>query len=369
MSLKRNNRTGRISKIGIITWHYYGNFGSALQSFALQEKISQLGYDVEFVNYRNPKFGRPSYFKKTVRIIIGSTLGLFNNRFIFGQPKFSHKYLREGRCAMDSYQLSRVTEKYDALVCGSDQIWAPNVFNPIYFAEFAKEGIRKISYAASIGLNEIPDILVETYRKLLSDFYVVSIREEEGQKLLKERCGIEAKVVIDPTLLYDSKFYEKIQRKVPNINGKYLFCYFLNENHQYRNRVEKYAKMHDLQIIGVSSNKEDKVWMKMLERLGADHFIWLINHAEAVMTDSYHGTIFSLLFHKNFWVFVRFEENNPICQNSRIRQLQTYFGLQGHVLDTKDSIFENQIIDYSLIDNALAKLRFSSITFLKNALQ
>ena len=357
-----------LKNIGIITWHYYGNFGSALQAFALQKKISELGYDVEFINYRNPKFGKPNNIKNIVRIILSSTLGRFNNRFIFGQSMFSHKYLREGRVAMNSTQLAKIAEKYDTIVCGSDQIWAPNVFNPVYFANFAPKDVRKISYAASIGLNEIPDTYVPKYRELLSDFYAISVREKEAKTLLEERCKIDSTVVIDPTLLHDSNFYVKIQRRVPNIKGKYILCYFLNGNHKYRKRVEEYAHEHRLQIIGISSNKDDKVWMKTLDRLGADHFIWLINHAEAVMTDSYHGAIFSLLFHKNFWTFVRFEENNPICQNSRIRQLQTYFGLKGHVLDSKDSISEDQIIDYSFIDDTLAKLRFSSVDFLKNAL-
>ena len=356
-------------KIGIVTWHYYGNFGSALQSYASQEAIAKLGYSSEFVNYHNPKFGTPDKVKDLMRLISDIFLGQFNSRFRFGQKSFAFRYLHQGKLATDINHLAEIARNYDTIVCGSDQIWAPNVYNPVYFASFARKRTRKVSYAASIGLNDIPDNLVPEYRRLLSDFHAVSVRENEGKELLLKKCGIESIVVLDPTLLHDAKVYEKLQRRVPGINGKYLFCYFLNENHQYRERVERYARKHDLQIVGVSDNGDDSIWMKCFTKLGADHFIWLINHAEVVMTDSYHGSIFSLLFHKNFYTFVRFAENSPICQNSRIRQLQNYFGDNVRVIGQNDEIDENLSIDYNQIEVRLKELRESSMEFLKNALQ
>ena len=109
--------------------------------------------------------------------------------------------------------------------------------------------------------------------------------------------------------------------------------------------------------------------MIRLTGLGADHFLWLINNAETVMTDSYHGSIFSLLFHKKLWIFQRFAENNPICQNSRIRQLQNYFDLQRRVISATSQFDETSSIDYNDFELKLKLLRTSSLEFLKNALK
>lgn len=339
-----------MKKVGIITWHYYGNFGSVLQAYALQEAIREMGYDVEFVNYRNLKFGKPNPAKTAVKLLLHYTLGSLFPRFRIYPQAFAHKYLRQGKLVTDTASLATLSAKYDTIVCGSDQIWAPNCYNPVYFAAFAGEGTRKVSYAASIGLNEIPADLVPKYREHLETFHAVSVRETEGKELLKRACGIDATLVLDPTLLHDAPFYQAIEQKVKGVSGKYLFCYFLNKEHAYRARVEQFASEHGLQIVGVSDRKDDAQWMTRLTGLSAGHFIWLIHNAEAVITDSYHATIFSLLFHKEHQTLVRFAEDSPICQNSRIRQLQDYFA--GVDFETR-----------------LSELRRHSLDFLNKAIQ
>lgn len=355
---------------GIITWHYYSNFGSVLQSYALQEAIAELGYEAEFVNYRNLKFGKPNQAKNAVKLFLHYTLGCLFERFRIYPQAFSHKYLRQGKLVTDEQLLQALSRRYSTIICGSDQIWAPNCYNPVYFAAFAGSRTRKVSYAASIGLNDIPAELVPKYKEHLEDFHAVSVRETEGKDLLKEKCGIDATVVLDPTLLHDAPFYQAIEQRVKGISsGKYLFCYFLNKEHNYRERAERYAKEHGLQIVGVSDRKDDATWMTRLTNLSAGHFIWLIHHAETVMTDSYHGTIFSLLFHKEVWTFVRFAEDSPICQNSRIRQLQDYFGENIQVLGQNDEASKDRSIDFNLFESRLKELRLQSLSFLKKALQ
>ena len=358
-----------MKKVGIITWHYYGNFGSVLQAYALQEAIREIGCDTEFVNYRNPKFGKPNPAKTAVKLLMHYTLGCLFPRFRVYPQAFAHKYLRQGKLITDEKLLAPLSRKYSTIVCGSDQIWAPNCYNPVYFAAFAGSRTRKVSYAASIGLNNIPAELVPKYKEHLETFHAVSVRETEGRELLKKACDIDATVVLDPTLLHDAPFYRALEQKVKGISGKYLFCYFLNKEHNYRERVMKYAEERGLQIVGVSDKKEDGAWMKRLTNLNAGHFIWLIHHVETMMTDSYHGTIFSLLFHKEVWTFVRFAEDSPICQNSRIRQLQDYFGENIQVLGQNDEANKDRSIDFSLFESRLKELRLQSISFLKNALQ
>ena len=352
--------------IGIVTWHYYGNFGSALQSLALFRAASSMG-EVEFVNYRDPRFGSPNKLKDAIRIVLGATIGHLISKYAYGKCVFSHRYLKEGKLTTDEKTLTNLAGKYDIIICGSDQIWAPNCFNPVYFASFAQPHTRKISYAASIGLNDIPSPLVQEYRTLLSSFAAISVREDEGKKLLYDRCGINSTVVLDPTLLHDASFYSKLQCRVPGIKGRFMLCYFLNTDHQYQERVECYARQHNLQIVGVSDRDDDGNWMLRLTNLGAHHFLWLVNNAEVVMTDSYHGTIFSLLFHKTFYTFVRFAEDSPICQNSRIRQLQSYFNLEGHILGATD-IPMATTMDYINFERRLGVLRKESLDYLHRAL-
>lgn len=359
--------------IGILTWHYYPNFGSALQAFALQKTLKLMGNKVSFINYQNPKFGTVSNFKRTIYLIFGNTVGKipikYIERYRFATFCFSHKYLKTGKLTTNKNELQALSSGYNVIICGSDQIWAPNVFNPVYFASFAKKGIRKVSYAASIGLNSIPEKLIPEYKRLLSSFYAVGIREEEGRQLLKQSCGIDSTVVLDPTLLVDAEIYERMQRRVIGVKNPYLFCYFLNENNHYKDIVEKYAEKHNLQIIGVSSKESDSTWMMRLTGLGADHFLWLVNNADTVMTDSYHGSIFSLLFHKNLWIFQRFEESNPICQNSRIRQLDTYFKIGSRIVTSSQLIDESTPMDFEYFESELKLLRKSSFEFLSNALK
>lgn len=361
-----------MKNVGILTWHYYPNFGSALQAFALQHTIEALGYKVSIVNYRNPKFGKVNAKKDLVRLCLANTLGRIPHRrfgrFLYAPLRFSHRYHHAGKPATDESALGALAKKFDTLVCGSDQIWAPNVFNPVYFASFADDTTRRISYAASIGLNAIPQTLAPRYRELLHPFSAVSVREEEGKDLLRRECGIDATVVLDPTLLVDAAVYSKMQRRVPGVGRPYLFCYFLNKRHAYRAAVERYAREKGLRIVGISENEADEAWMTRLTGLGADHFIWLVSHAEAVATDSYHGSIFSLIFHKDLWIFQRFAEDSPVCQNSRIRQLQSDFGIGQRMVVPGSELGGRPPIDYAHFEARLKELRASSIRFLKNSL-
>ena len=367
-----------MKKIGILTWHYYSNFGSSLQAFALQHTLTNLGAKVKIVNYLSPKFGlynRKKGLLASILICVDKlTLHLFNNVLckLYGGvnvASFQQKWFNKTSITQTNEGITNITKQFDCIVYGSDQIWAPNVYNPIYMGAYVPDHVRKISYAASIGLNDIPDDMVDTYKHNLSSFHAVAVREQEGKELLKRRCGIDATVVLDPTLMVNVDVYSKMQRSVDGIKGKYIFCYFLNKEHQYRAKVEQYAKEHNLQIVGVSDKADDSNWMNRLTNIGADQFLWLINHAETIFTDSYHGSIFSLLFHKNLWTFVRFAEDNPICQNSRIRQLQNNFNLSHRIINNNSEIDDTKVIDYDYFEKRLAELRESSFTYLRNALK
>lgn len=362
-----------MKKIGIITWHYYVNFGSALQAYSLQTTLEKFENKVEIINYRKLKFGKYSKTKEVLRLIAYYCSQYLGNsckiRFAYAFSRFQNQFLNQGNVIESLDKLEKIAPKYNSIICGSDQIWAPNVFNPIYMIDFADgHTTKKISYAASIGLNDLPDSLVPTYKKLLSDFQSISVREESGKKLLYDKCGINSVVVLDPTFLLSVNKYQHLQKKV-NISDDFVFCYFLNANHKYKEIVQEYTKKNNYRIIGWSAKASDSDWITLMQWIGPCEFLWLIEHAECIFTDSYHGTIFSLLFHKVFWTFERFEADDPICQNSRIYQLDKYFGIGNRIIRPNFLLSDCSPINYESFEQKLKELKKKSINYLKGALE
>lgn len=356
-----------MNKIGVLTCHYYTNFGSTLQSIALQNTISKMGYPVKLINYHNP-IHRNSLAKRLVKKIMLLIPGFrrSNNNAI---KEFQKKYQKCTDIVTDNDGLRKVCKEFDVIVCGSDQIWSPTHFFPVYFADFLGSGDnKKVSYAASIGTNYIPSELIPKYKDLISDFKCVSVREEKAKELLQKNCQIDSTVVLDPTLLLDVEEYRKMSEKPKNIDKPYIFCYFLNAKNNYKDKVIRYAQSKNLEIIGVSENKSDSLWMKSL-KISTGEFLWLIDHAETVFTDSYHGTIFSMIFHKPFWEFMRFNENDYKCENSRINQLDLYFNISARILTDDVNPSDQVEFDYESFDLSLNSLRKQSLSFLQKAIQ
>ena len=357
--------------IAILTWHYYTNYGSVLQAYALQEFLIEQGYNVTVLDYRKPEYNgcRLSRMLRRHKLLYKYFCQLFNRKKAYSFYRFICEKLHMSTEIMYANALEKEIQKHNAIIVGSDQIWAPNVFNPVYMLDFVPDDILKISYAASIGLNQIPDDLISTYQKLLSRFHAISVREKQGAQLLDQRCGIKSEVVLDPTLLVNIDHWKQLEKKVKR-NDKYIFCYFLNKNHRYKESVQEYAKKKDIEVIGCSANSEDASWMTVLgNEIGPCEFLWLIHHAEAVFTDSYHGTIFSLLYHKPFITFERFANTDKICQNSRIYQLDDHFNLARRIIKIEDTELIIEDYDYDMFEHRLDVLRKSSLEFLRKALE
>lgn len=320
-------------KVALLTWHYYSNFGSALQAYAMQETLKDLGFSVKIIDYRNIKFGKVSPVRDRLRI---AAARLAPGRFSYPFLLFRNDNFELTRMTQDPESLPSLVRGFDAVVAGSDQIWAPNVFNPVYMLSFVPDGIKKVSYAASIGLNDIPDSLAPRYGELLGRFDNISVRERAGAELLYKKCGIKAEVMPDPTLLLSADKYERLERR-PAIElpeKPYAFCYFLADGHNYRPAVREYAEKHGYAVLGHSAKSGDSEWMTLLNgRIGPGEFLWLIRHAAAVFTDSYHGTIFSMIYGRDYLTFERFRNDDALCQNSRIYQLAETFGTADRIVD------------------------------------
>lgn len=351
-------------KVAIVTWYHSRNFGSQLQAYALYSIIAEMGFDVYMIFFCN----RTRLWKiyKHILNALPMKFAYFLNKSV-AKPRyqFVRNFMKE-KCVNPQDFLSG----FEAVVCGSDQIWAPNVFDSKYMLDFVPDGMNKFSYAASIGLNAIPNELKEKYTQLLNRLTNVSVREEKGKELLNVCCGIKASVVLDPTLLLSAKEWEKIEIS-PTKKESYIFCYFLNSSHNYKDFVLDYQNRKGCKIIGLSENPNDEQWMDLLsyKNVGPREFLGLIHNADSVITDSYHCTIFSLHFNKPFVTFERFKTTDKICQNSRIEQLNTYFNIKSNIVNPNTSaLLDVNAKNYLEFENKRQELEEKSLLYLKNAL-
>jgi hypothetical protein len=259
---------------------------------------------------------------------------------------------------------------YDAFICGSDQIWAPNSFKEYFYINFIQDKYKKIAYAPSIGLSKIPDNLIKKMASLISEIGYLSIREQEGAKIVRELTGLNIPVVLDPTLLIDKEEWLGKIKKSTVPKEPYILCLFLGENPQHRQLVETYRQAKGYKIVVLPFRKLDCFWGDITrEDAGPLDFIDLVNNAAMVFSDSFHGAAFALNLNRPFGVFMRFSEDHPICQNSRIRNLLDLFSLQKRLIRDEGS-FEgiDADIDYAVVNEKLAAERARSLSYLQNAL-
>ncbi|EGT3601060.1 polysaccharide pyruvyl transferase family protein [Clostridium perfringens] len=369
-----------MKRIGLMTWFSYYNYGSALQVTALSTKIKELGYKSEVINYIPHGQIRTLDDGKIFRYYIEKLNSKVKNRNLNSiedkdrDLKFKN-FLDNNLSFTDLCEtksdLFKLNEKLDAFVCGSDQIWAPIRFNPKYFLDFVSNDRKKIAYAPSIGLEKIEDKFIEKrMASLIEKFNYLSIREEQGKKLIKKICGKEAKVVLDPTLLLNKDEWKNFESPYES-NDKYILCYFLGYNEKNWKSVKELAERENLKIkIIPVFDKDYKLGYEVCNGVGPGEFLTLLKNAEVICTDSFHGTIFSINYEKNFYVYERFKNNDKISQNSRINNILKLLNLKNRLITINNENSINNIeINYKEVNNKLNSLRIESLEFLDDSLK
>ncbi len=361
-------------KVGLLTWHYNNNFGSTLQALAIQETIRALGFDTFFINYRKKEKIFEKY-KNTIRIWRSYILEKMGRkdaeRLRYGFLRFRKKYLKEGRVIYHAGKLENACKGCYAVVCGSDQIWAPNVFDSAYFLDFVPDGIKKVSYAASIGLPVIPDQYIPLYNELLSRLDYISVREKEGSTLLARQCDIKSETVLDPTLLLSVDEWFRYERKVLVPKSDFIFCYFLNANNSYNAIVKAYQEKIKAPVLCVSADiKNAEIADTMLRVIGPDDFLAMIHYAKFVITDSFHGTAFAINFEVPFASLPRFSDDDKICQNSRIYNLLSITHMNDRIIRSVDYAVKDRLeFDFALPKMKLNQEKKASLNYLAKALE
>lgn len=342
-----------MKRIGILTWHHYSNVGSNLQAVAMQKIFSTPKTEVEFINYR-PNYAEP-WYRNVIRFVCSTIADYYPHvlpeMLRFRAYSFQKHYMNQSELIVDPDKLTNAAKRYDAIVCGSDQIWAPNVFKKEYLLSFVPDEIDKYAYGASIGLNSIPNNLKDLYILYLKRFALIGVREVQGEKIIRDLIPeIADRIcdVLDPTFLVPITFWDEISKKIISDEG-YLFCYFLGKQKWQRNYVAGWAKERGLKVIVYSEYDSDNSIADLhIKYMGPREFIGLIQHAAHVMTDSFHGMIFSLIYNKQFNVFYRFDEDDAICQNSRVDNLLNKFGIQQIVV--KENQSNTFTLDYEVVN-------------------
>ena len=382
-----------MKKVGICACYDNYNYGSMLQAYATQKAISEMGYENEFISYKK---------KKTIKFILKSIPRAFNEYFIRAKIdeikrnkefnkhpevkeniklrkkafiEFGKKYYENISKDYNGYkELKEGAKNYDSVVVGSDQLWLPiGLASNFYNLMFVPDNVNKISYATSFGVSKIPWYQLKRTKRYLKRINYLSTRELKGKEIIKNVAGLEAKVVVDPTLLFNKEQWDKFVPDEKVLNEKYIFCYFLGDTIQHREEVKELAEEKKLKIVTIPHldnfvEYDETFGDYRLYDVDPAKFINLIRNAEYVCTDSFHGTVFSLLNHKKFITFNRFNEKSKNSRNSRIDSLCTQIGIQDRRYDGNIFKIDNEI-EYSQVDDRIEYLRQDSREFLKKALE
>lgn len=368
-----------MKKVALMTWSQYHNFGTSLQVTALTYIIRRLGYQVDVINYKP--------HAKLVTLIdykdISHYLGKINKKFKSRKTKLVFDKTREQafndfldrsinlteECKTDS-DLFLLNEHYDTFVCGSDQIWAPSIFNSKYFLDFVQNPNKMIAYAPSIGLAKIADKYVKNRMiENIDRFIHLSVREEQGAKLIKEMCNKEAKVVLDPTLLLTSDEWDTMAIPTEDISP-YILCYFLGDNKESWKHVYELSKETHIQLKIIPVFKSDyERGHGVVDGVGPGEFLNLVKNASFVCTDSFHGTAFSIIYNKPFYTYERFSNKDGNSQNSRVYNILKLLKLESRLVCDRNNVLDDPLIcDYIDINKQLERNRKESINYLENAL-
>ena len=369
-------------KIGIITFHASNNCGSMLQAYALQNIIKkEFGFSSEIINFSNINqqdmyalFRKMDSFKD---VGINIATSIFYNKFkrhYDDYKKFADEKFELSKGAYETAEeLEKIYQNYDVLITGSDQVW--NILcrdtDDAYYLNFAKN-IKKIAYAPSFGSTNIIEVLEDTtkYKNYLLDFHALSCRENNGSKWIKELTGREAPVLLDPTLLLSAEEWDKLI-DVTDKDEKYIFYYAFKYSEEVNEKVRMISNKFKMPVIIIDVKswlkKGIKYGFKISKNGGPLTFLKLLRNASLVLTTSFHGTVFSIIYHKKFW-FIDSSMHNK--NDDRAFTLLESVGLEDRMVKVNevDDTDIMQETDYTEANKKLENLKQKSIDFLRENL-
>ena len=363
-------------KIGILSFPNMTSYGCSLQMYALHCAVEKTGAEAEIINYRNEYMkalrhisaGRgKSSVKRLLRRTATKALHL---RQILAFRSFEQKMqMYPTRETSNKRELAEIAKRYDGVICGSDQVWNPLITDEdlSYFLDFCGPDTKRIGYAPSFGISEFAPDFGEKIRPELSKFASLSVREEVGARYVEALTGRPTETVLDPTFLMGKKEWVELEKPHPMAKGKYIFCFSVKKSAALVRFGRELAEKKNATLIVTEGNflrklrNQDKRVKYALD-LSPEEWLYLLHHADCVVTNSFHGTAFSIHYQKNF--YLEYVASNA---NSRLEQLITLCGLEGRVIrEDCDSLDTH--IDYADVETRLAPVRQASMDYLKEAI-
>lgn len=372
--------------IAIVNRTNLKNFGSVLQVYALCKAVNKLGHNVEVVwesgnmsknfDIRFNKvikiftklLAHPSLLKTTLKTLkgMGDAVVAPHQKQLF--EEFVHSNFKRSFYSAKQIKQVASTERYQKFICGSDQIWSSTTLypDPMFYLRFAPKD-KRIAYAPSIGRDYIPDYNQSTLRKYISDIPYVSIREDEGRRLILDLTGRDVPVVADPTFLMSHNEWDKLKTDV-DVPQFYILCYFLDEpSNEVKDAICDFANNQNRDIVvlgklGALDYPSTRIFHPVA---GPGEFLTLVSKSDMVITDSYHGMLFAINYHKKFWSVERaYAEYN---QSSRQLTVLMKLGLKDRHLKG-DYHFNDTEIDYEIIQSKVDEFVDFSMNYLKDAI-
>ena len=379
-----------MKKIGMLTFYSEYNYGAMLQAYALQTKIKELGYSAEFIRFFDRKFKeekptnaicRVKKILKNLKSVEFSIKKYIINRHI-GERKYSlfddfvERYISTSRNAYYSLEdLKKADNEYDAFVTGSDMVWSDIGQNlDAYFLTFASEG-KRISYAPSLTGRENETVEQrEQYKNWINRIDFLSCREKYGVNYISNITGRKAKQVVDPTLLIEKEVWKEKFHIEKRHGQPYILCYmFRGIKKAMLKKIKYYAKKNNLRIIFIPMSVQETLYdlkSGLDASYGPKEFVELFYNASYVVTNSFHGLLFSLIMNKPFSLIHRGKGNEWLKHEERMTNILSLLGIENCFVNESDFDMNlNWDIDYNIINSKISELRRDSLDYLSNALK
>lgn len=401
-------------KVATVTWITYHNYGTQLQAYALQKYLISLGVETKIISDKviidevkirksllesAKKAGTckvrnvPENSKKNtveddaVWSLVRKICIKVKNRIRKFKTKRRKRVIKQLSLrtanAIDSFieshlmienissrnDLAKLNEFYDVFICGSDQIWSLNEdFDKYYFLNFTNK--KKIAYAPSVGSSEINSDREEILKRLLANFDYLSVREYKTKEQLQRIQPKNVCWVSDPTLLFDGSHWRNETKNIQITKSNFVLCYFLENQQWYFDYASQISKYLGFKLVLIPNRPEYAIKKIVYKNpVGPLEFVKLFEKAEFILTDSYHGLLFSLNFNKQFIHFKRFSDDNRKSQNIRVYSILNYLDLDDLIVEKKEFEGKDLItVDYKKVNPKLDKFRNDSREYLNNSL-
>ena len=381
--------------VGLVTCYFHHNYGSMLQAYATEMIMEQMGLPYQTIACKAPvdymQGNKALYIIKKLLIgdwkmrlgkikidlarkknpVFAANWSVRDNAF----NKFSEELFHVSKLCNNREELAEMAYDYSAFLVGSDQLWrTDSVEHGYYTLEWVPDSIRKIAYSTSIGVKEIPWFQVKKNKRFMNRFNFVALREQSACDIYHEMTGKTCPVVLDPTLLFSGEDWLKIQQPQPLTDGKYIFCYLLGNNPSQRELIKQVKAKTGYKIVALQHLDDyipsDEGFADEAPYVGPREFLNYIRNAEYVFTDSFHCSVFSILYKKNFFTFSRFSENAKQNTNTRIDNLLNITGLEKRRMTSEMCVDDviGFVGNFDGVDDRLNAMRRSSLDYLHKAL-